>query len=193
MKPESMANRLRESIDQRDGWLRSWRLDARRALAIAVAMLLALLPAFAQTEYPAHPATSPAITAADLSARDKAISDDAFHGRAPATPSGEAAASWLADEMKRIGLRPGNHGSYFQPMPAVTITLDVAKSSFGFKTPHAALSPRFGDEVVYWTPRFASNRVTLSYSLLIFVGYGVVAPEYDWDDYAGANVRGRWL
>ncbi|MBV8450677.1 MAG: M28 family peptidase [Deltaproteobacteria bacterium] len=154
-------------------------------------MLLALLAASRLAPYPAHPATSPAITAADLSARDKAISDDAFQGRAPATRSGEAAATWIADEMKRIGLRPGNHGSYFQPVPAVTITLDAAKSSFGFKTPHGALSPKFGDEVVYWTPRFASNGVTLSHSPLIFVGYGVVAPEYQWDDYAGANVRGK--
>jgi Peptidase family M28 len=84
MKLDNMANRLGKSIDQADGWLRSWRSDARRALAIAVAMLLALLPAFAQTQYLAHPATSPAITAADLSARDKAISDHAFQGHAPA-------------------------------------------------------------------------------------------------------------
>ena len=165
-------------------------LEAGRAGTLA-AMLLALLAASRVAHYPAHPATSPAITAADLSARDKAISDDAFQGRAPATRSGEAAATWIANEMKRIGLRPGNHGSYFQPVPAVTITLNAAKSCFGFKTPHDALSPKLGDEVVYWTPRFASNSVTLSHSPLIFVGYGVIAPEYHWDDYAGANVRGK--
>src|SRR3954463_16597489 len=53
--------------------------------------------------YPGHPATSPDITAADLSARDKALADDAFQGRWPGAPSGEAAAPWIADEMKRIG------------------------------------------------------------------------------------------
>jgi Zn-dependent M28 family amino/carboxypeptidase len=191
MKPEIMASGLRRSIDQREERLRFRRLGVRRALAIGVAMLLALCRAFARTEYPAHPVTSPAITAADLSARDKAISDDAFQGRAPATRSGEAAASWLADEMKRIGLQPGNHGSYFQRVPAVTITLDAAKSSFYFKTPHGLLSAKFGDEVVYWTPHFARDRVTISNSPLVFVGYGVVAPQYKWDDYADANVRGK--
>jgi len=61
--------------------------------------------------YPGHSATTTEITAADLSARDKAIADHAFEGRWPGSVTGEAAAQWIADEMKRIGLEPGNHGS----------------------------------------------------------------------------------
>src|SRR5215469_8416233 len=75
--------------------------------------------------YPGHPATKPDINAADVSARDKALADDAFKGRWPGSPEGEAAAQWIADEMKRLGLEPGNHGSYFQSVPAINIELDA--------------------------------------------------------------------
>jgi Zn-dependent M28 family amino/carboxypeptidase len=93
--------------------------------------------------------------------------------------------------MKRIGLKPGNHGSYFQPVPAVNITLDAAKSSLTFNTPQGALTPKFPDEDVYWTPQFKSADVSVKNAPLVFVGYGVVAPEYHWNDYAGANVKGK--
>jgi Zn-dependent M28 family amino/carboxypeptidase len=142
-------------------------------------------------QFPAHPNTSAAISAADLLARDKAISDDVFQGRGPGTVAGEAAADWIADEMKRIGLRPGNHSSYFQPVPAVTVTLDPGKSRFTFNTPRGALTPKLPDDAVYWTPRFASDEVKVVASPLIFVGYGVVAPEYKWNDYAGLDVKGK--
>ena len=159
------------------------------AIVLAYALSIAPLRSFAQ--YPPHPTTSAAITSADLSARDKAISDDSFQGRGPGTVAGEAAADWIVDEMKRIGLRPGNHGSYVQPVPAVTITLDAARSAFTFNTPHGALTPEFPDEVVYWSPRFATDTVNVLASSLIFVGYGVVAPEYNWNDYAGVDVKGK--
>ncbi|HTQ14662.1 MAG TPA: M28 family metallopeptidase [Rhizomicrobium sp.] len=141
--------------------------------------------------YPGHPITTPDINAADLSARDKAISDDAFEGRGPGTRNGEAAAQWIADEMKRIGLKPGYRGSYFQPVPAVNIALEPAKSTQVFDTPKGAIAPKFPDETVYWTPQFKSDRVTVKNAPLVFVGYGVVAPEYHWNDYAGVDVKGK--
>ena len=63
------------------------------------------LPAFALSA--AIPTPVPDITAADISARDKALADDDFEGRGPGTKNGETAAQWIADEMKRIGLKPG--------------------------------------------------------------------------------------
>jgi len=153
-------------------------------------VLLFATPVFAGS-YPGHPATTPDINAADISARDKAISDDAFEGRGPGTKNGEAAAQWIADEMKRIGLKPGYHGSYFQPVPAVNITLDASKSSLTFATPQGALAPKFPDDDVYWTPQFKSTEVRVKDAPLVFVGYGVVAPEYGWNDYAGVNVKGK--
>ena len=156
---------------------------------MALAAILWALPAHAQ--YPAHPVTTAAISAADLSARDKAIADGTFQGRGPGTAAGEASADWIAAEMQRIGLRPGNHASYFQRVPAVTITLDPAKSAFTFQTPHGILTPKFGDDAVYWTPHFARGEVRIANSPLVFVGYGVVAPEYQWNDYANLDVRGK--
>ena len=161
----------------------------RLSPALAVTASLIALPALAQ--YPGHPTTKPEITAADISARDKAISDDAFEGRGPGTRNGEAAAQWIADELKRIGIKPGNHGGYFQTVPSVTIKLDGPASHFTFDTPQGAMNPKFPDEVTYWTPRFAGTEVKVEDAPLVFVGYGVVAPEYDWNDYAGVDVKGK--
>jgi Zn-dependent M28 family amino/carboxypeptidase len=162
-----------------------------RLLTLLAIIALPKLPNAALAHYPAHPATRPAICAADLSARDRAISDDSFQGRGPGTVAGEAAADWIADEMQRIKLLPGNHRSYFQSVPAVTITLDPAKSVLTINTPHGALAPRFPDDTVYWSPQYASSTVKVSASPLIFVGYGVVAPEYKWNDYADVDVKGK--
>ncbi|HEX4371518.1 MAG TPA: M28 family peptidase [Rhizomicrobium sp.] len=162
-----------------------------RISAPALCALAIFLPVAALAAYPAHPQTVPSITARDLSARDKAISDDVFEGRGPGTPNGEAAAQWIADELKRIGIRPANHGSFFQTVPAVSIALDAAASHLSFTTPKGTVTPRFADDVVYWTPQFASANVSVKKSDLVFVGYGVVSPEYHWNDYAGVNVKGK--
>ncbi len=165
---------------------------------IAVTCLHSSIPAllapailFAATAFPPHPTTVPDIVAADVLARDKAISDDVFQGRGPGTQAGEAAAQWIADEMKRIGLKPGDHGSYFQKVPSVNIALDASKSSLSFATPSGAVTPNFPEATVYWTPRYASADVDVKASPLVFVGYGVVAPEYQWNDYAGLDVKGK--
>jgi Zn-dependent M28 family amino/carboxypeptidase len=151
--------------------------------------MLLVLPA--RAAYPGHPVTSPDIETADLSARVKALADDAFQGRGPGTKAGEASAQWIADELKRIGVKPGNRGSYFQTVPSVTIALEPAKSSLAFATSSGTLTPKFPDEMTYWTPRYESNVVSLTSSPLVFVGYGVVAPEYQWNDYAGLDVKGK--
>ena len=168
-------------------------MNLRRILAVVIPALFApvLLWAAATTVYPPHPKTSEMIAAADLLARDQAVSDDVFQGRGPGTTAGEAAAQWIADEMKRIGLKPGNHGSYFQNVPTVNIALDAPKSSLTFNTPSGALSPSFPEQTVYWTPQYSAADVTVTKSQLVFVGYGVVAPEYKWDDYAGLDVKGK--
>jgi Zn-dependent M28 family amino/carboxypeptidase len=161
-----------------------------RNILLAAAALAVAGPVLA-AQYPGHPKTVPDITAADISARDKAISDDAFEGRGPGTVNGEAAAQWIADELKRMHIKPANHGSYFQDVPAVNIMLDAKTSSFTFDTPKGAITPPFPDKVAYWTPQFSSDEVKVDKSPLVFVGYGVVAPEYHWDDYAGIDVKGK--
>ena len=140
---------------------------------------------------PPHPQTTAAITAADISARVKAIADDSFQGRGPGTPAGERAAQWIADEMKRIGLKPGNRGSYFQEVPAVSITLDPAKSSLSIAGPDGAKPFKYADEAMWVTPQYDRADVAVDRAPLVFAGYGVVAPEENWNDYAGLDVKGK--
>ncbi|MBV8976369.1 MAG: M28 family peptidase [Alphaproteobacteria bacterium] len=154
-------------------------------------LFLCLFATAALAAYPGHPTTSPDISGADISARDKAVADDAFEGRGPGTRNGEAVTQWIADELRRVGVKPANHGSYFQNVPAVAITLDGAVSHLTFDTAQGAMAPKFPDEVTYWTPQFASNEVKVDKAPLVFVGYGVVAPEYGWNDYAGVDVKGK--
>jgi Zn-dependent M28 family amino/carboxypeptidase len=170
-------------------------MHARGFMAGSIGIWIVLATGFSTTvsaaAYPGHPATTLGINAKDISERDKALADDAFQGRWPGSPSGEAAAQWIADEMKRLGLMPGNHGSYFQSVPAVNIELDAAKSRATFGTKSGTLAPKYLDDMVYFTPAYGSEKVMVSNAPLVFVGYGVVATEYHWDDYAGLDVKGK--
>ena len=160
-------------------------------LVSAFSVLFSFAATAALAAYPGHPPTNPDLAGADISARDKAVADDAFEGRGPGSKNGEAAAQWIADELKRVGVKPANHGSYFQNVPAVAIKLDGAASSFTVDTGQGAMTPKFPDEATYWTPQYASTEVKVTKAPLVFVGYGVVAPEYGWNDYAGVDVKGK--
>ncbi|GLK51898.1 M28 family metallopeptidase [Maricaulis virginensis] len=134
--------------------------------------------------------SSAAIAEADMRRMISTLADDEFEGRAPATPGGIAASQWIADEMARIGLEPGYEGSYFQPVPLLEVTLDESTSSFDIAHNGEPLGLTANEDVVFWTKR-ATEEVSLDSSDLVFVGYGVVAPEYGWNDYEGVDVEGK--
>lgn len=134
--------------------------------------------------------SSAAIAEADMRRMISTLADDEFEGRAPATPGGIAASQWIADEMARIGLEPGYEGSYFQPVPLLEVTLDESTSSFDISHNGEPLDLTTNEDVVFWTKR-AADEVSLDSSDLVFVGYGVVAPEYGWNDYEGVDVEGK--
>lgn len=134
--------------------------------------------------------TSAAISEADLRHRISTLADDSVEGRAPATPGGIAASQWIADEMARIGLEPGYEGSYFQPVSLLAVTLDAEQSSFDIAFNGEPLGFNMSEDVVYWS-KLNSSDISLDASELVFVGYGVVAPEYGWNDYEGLDVEGR--
>jgi len=165
-------------------------LRIRIATVLAAAFALGAIAA-APIDTPAHPETTGSLNTADLNARIRAIADDRFEGRGPGTPAGERAAQWIADEMKRIGLKPGNQGSYFQTVPAVTITMEAAKSSLSIADADGEKPFAFADEAVWWTPHYDQQDVKVDRAPLVFAGYGVVAPEENWNDYAGLDVRGK--
>jgi len=134
--------------------------------------------------------SSATIAEADMRRMISTLADDEFEGRAPATPGGIAASQWIADEMARIGLEPGYEGSYFQPVPLLEVTLDESTSSFDIAHNGEPLGLTTNEDVVFWTKR-AADEVSLDGSDLVFVGYGVVAPEYGWNDYEGVDVEGK--
>ncbi|GJL90584.1 M28 family metallopeptidase [Hyphococcus sp.] len=170
----------------------------RLPAAVAAISLLALAACGQADKAPASSASEPAATEqsgevklapideAKLRERIATLASDAFEGRAPATPGGAKTREYLIDQMKEIGLEPGNGGSYEQPVPLVELTVDPAASHLSINGETLAL----GSQAVYWTKRVQED-VAFDNSDMVFVGYGVVAPEYGWDDYAGVDVTGK--
>jgi Zn-dependent M28 family amino/carboxypeptidase len=133
----------------------------------------------------------PPIDLTQLLAHTKKLSSDEYEGRAPGTKGEELAVTYIANQFKNVGLKPGNtDGTYFQKVPLVGITPTPAPLTFhkGGKTQ----TLKWKDDVVAWTKHVAPS-ASLQDSELVFVGYGVVAPEFQWDDYKGLDVKGKTL
>lgn len=138
--------------------------------------------------------TSAAISADDLRARIAILADDAFEGRAPAAEIGEKTADWVAAEMERIGLQPaGENGTWFQTVGMIEQTLDENASNLSFAGGASGedFPMTLKEDAVLWTKKQDRDEASWQDSELVFVGYGVVAPEYGWDDYAGLDVEGK--
>ena len=129
-----------------------------------------------------------AISAARILERTKIIASDEFEGRAPATPGEEKTVAYLTAEFNKIGLAPGNpDGTYVQPVPMLGLTSKAAATfSAGGKT----LTPAVGLDFIALSRRLQPE-VAVKDRDVVFVGYGVVAPEYGWDDFKGVDVRGK--
>jgi len=118
------------------------------------------------------------------------LSSDEFEGRAPGTAGEKKTLDLLVAEFSRLGLKPGNNGSWFQDVPMVEITAkDVTPLTFtGGRTP---VSAAYGSQMVVGTYRTDGARSVIKASPVVFVGYGINAPEKGWNDYAGLDVRGK--
>jgi len=127
----------------------------------------------------------------EVLAHTKRLSSDDFEGRAPATKGEELTVAYLIGQLKKMGLEPGNtDDTYVQRVPLVGIT--PAPAPLIFRKGAAEQRLAWKDDVVAWTKQVADS-ASLDNSELVFVGYGVVAPEYNWDDYKGLDVRGKTL
>src|SRR6266852_1400602 len=133
----------------------------------------------------------PAIDNDALLGHVKVLSSDEYEGRAPGSKGEELSVTYIADQFKKVGLKPGNaDGTYFQTVPLVGITPTPAPLVFKKGTQTQTL--KWKDDVVAWTKHVAPS-AALENSELVFVGYGVVAPEFNWDDYKGLDVKGKTL
>jgi len=161
---------------------------------IATATIAAILLTACGADTPPPKKVDSSISAADIGRRVEQLASDEFEGRAPSTVGGQKASQYVADEMKRAGLKPmGDNGTYFQKVELTEASV-ISNESFmeidhkGEEAP--ILESDLKTNSVYWTKRL-DETVSVKDSELVFVGYGVTAPEYGWDDYAGVDVKGK--
>ena len=117
------------------------------------------------------------------------LASDEFEGRAPSSPGEEKTIAYLEKRFREIGVEAGNGDSYFQEVPLIDITANP-DMTLTVEDEMGRQEFRYGTEFMAWTKRVVEE-VTLDPSEMIFVGYGIVAPEYDWDDYANLDVTGK--
>src|SRR5262249_25655163 len=132
-----------------------------------------------------------AIKPAQVLEHIKVLSSDDFEGRGPGTPGEEKTVAYLAGQFQKLGLKPGNpNGTYFQDVPLVGFQAKKVEGSF--RAGERTIGLTFPENFVAVSRRMAEE-VKVGDSDVVFVGYGVVAPEYGWDDYKGLDVRGKNL
>ena len=121
----------------------------------------------------------------------KVLSSDAFEGRAPGTAGEERTVAYLADRFRALGLAPAaSDGGYVQAVPLVGVTATLEPLALRAGTRTLSLAPK--DDFVAWTKRHVPE-TTLRESELVFVGYGVEAPEARWDDFKGIDLAGKTM
>jgi Zn-dependent M28 family amino/carboxypeptidase len=167
-----------------------------RAITIAglIALGMTALPLRAATPPPGGAggslALAPQINATDFARFERTLGSDDFAGRKPGTVGEQRTTTWLVAEFKRMGLQPGNHGSWFQTVPAdattllnTDVTLDIGangkRDRFAYRTDMMAGTLQ------------ARPTVRLADSPVVFLGYGIDAPGWHWNDYRDVDVKGK--
>ena len=150
---------------------------------------VSMLALVATTAVAQRPATLPVDTAA-MDAHLRFLASDLLEGRAPATRGGRLAAAYVAAQFQTLGLEPaGANGTYFQPVALVGMTPQPA---FSWGKPGTAPDTlAYRDAFVAWAERPEAD--VSATGEVVFVGYGIRAPEWQWDDFKGADLRGKVL
>jgi Zn-dependent M28 family amino/carboxypeptidase len=166
----------------------------RKLSTILLVIISALVSAQAQSTLP--PAAKKAMNAIDsekIRATVKYLSDDALQGRGTGQKGGDMAADWIAAQFKSYGLVPaGDAGTYFQQINFFGVTTDPKQTQFAFVPKSGAEIPlKFADDYVANDQTHATKSEIDA--PLVYVGYGINAPEYNWDDYKGVDVKGKVL
>ena len=175
----------------------------KRTVVLSAALIVAAACSKSEPPPPAAataaPAAAPAaitkmpkFDAAPLLDHIKVLSSDEFEGRKPGTKGEELTVKYLEDAFKTLGLKPGNSdGTYIQKVPMVGITatnttpLTISKGG-------TRRTFKWKDDVVAWTKHVADG-ASIADSDIIFAGYGVTAPEFNWDDFKGVDVKGKTI
>ncbi|HMG61304.1 MAG TPA: M28 family peptidase, partial [Burkholderiales bacterium] len=168
----------------------------RRFLFVTGLGLCLHAPSLAQDRTPPVPATSSvaaslkAINGRNLLKHIKVLASDEFEGRSPGTNGETLTIAYIKQQFTRLGLASGNpDGTYVQQVPMIGVT---STPKLTFNAGGKATPLNFPGDFVAFSPR-AERDIRVDNSEMVFVGYGVLAPEFGWDDYKGADLRGKTL
>ena len=160
-------------------------------ISLALCLVLAVSSLLAADDSALPPkAALEAITPDDLLKHIKVLASDEYEGRAPGSKGEELSVNYITEQYKNIGLKPGNpNGSYIQEVPLAGIkTTPTASLTVGESTTDL----KFPDDYVASSAQLKEN-IAVENSDVVFVGYGIVAPEYGWDDYKDVDVKGKTI
>jgi Zn-dependent M28 family amino/carboxypeptidase len=161
----------------------------RKWVGFSLAIALSACGAPEQGGAPKTDSGAVVISGETLRSVTQRLSSDEFEGREPGTPGEAKTLAYLVERFQAAGLRPGNNGSWFQDVPLVELTAQNV-SPLTFTGGKAPLSFAYGPQMVVGTNR-VTPRIDLKNSEVVFVGYGINAPERGWNDYAGLDVKGK--
>ena len=157
-----------------------------------VPSFIAVLAVAATVAQAPHAQVFPPIDGDAILGHIKVLASDEFEGRAPGTAGEKKTVAYLVEQFTKLGLKPGNtDGTFIQKVPLVSITPDP-NTSLRFTKGDTALDLKWRDDVVAWTKHVAPE-AGVEASEVVFVGYGVEAPEFQWDDYKGIDAKGKTL
>ncbi len=162
------------------------RRSLTRNLAAVFAALLAL-GAFRASDKALKNASAAVNEAAYREYIEK-LSSNEFEGRAPSTPGEQRTVEYLEEQFLELGLQPPNGDSFRQSVPLVEITATAPR--LAFRKGAGGMTLAYGEEMVIGTRRVRPE-ASIAGSEIVFVGYGIVAPEYGWNDYAGIDMHGK--
>lgn len=165
-------------------------MNARFSIVVVTVLGLGFaINACSESEEVGPPKAIDTINEKDLARHISILASDEFEGRAPASAGEEKTIQYLKAEFEGLGLKPGNNGSFFQEVPLVSITADP-ETTLTVTGASEPMNFTYGDEMMVSTRRVVEQS-GVEDSDLVFVGYGIVAPEYDWNDYAAMDVTGK--
>ena len=127
----------------------------------------------------------------NLHKHTKILSSDEFGGREPGTAGGELTKRYIENEFKSYGLKPIND-EYLLEVPLSRMEVDLSESYLSIEINNKTRNLTPGKETVFWSKR-VKEKININDSDLIFMGYGIIAPEYEWNDYEGVDVTGKTL
>ena len=159
------------------------------ATMISVTLTLGACESNPAPEGSGLPGGTASISEADITRHIEVLASDEFGGRGPSSSGEELTTSYVEAEFRRIGLRPGNGESFFQDVPLVDITASP-DTRLVISGSGEDMSFGYADDMVIWTTRVVAD-AGIEASDMVFVGYGIVAPEYQWNDYEGIDVTGK--